>query len=225
MSALKKIVVVGSKGRMGQAVVKLATPEAGFEVVGQIDVGDNILNYLDQADAVIEFSQHAVSPFMAGHAAKHRKTLVIGTTGHTRDELNVIHKASESIPLVLAPNFSIGVNTLFYVTRKIAEILGPDYDQEVVEMHHRYKTDAPSGTARRVAEILAEVKNRKLEEIVRHGRVGDVGQRTRDEIGIHALRGGDVVADISVHFAGIGEHLEITDRATMRTGSLDVFPI
>ena len=118
--------------------------------------------------------------------------------------------------MVWASNFSTGVNTLFWLTRKAAEILGTDFDLEIVEIHHRLKKDAPSGTAKTLAEILAEVRKQQLEKVVRHGRVGIVGERTAAEIGIHSVRGGDVVGDHTVHFSAIGERLELTHRASSR---------
>ena len=124
--------------------------------------------------------------------------------------------ASASVPIVFAPNFSVGVNTLFWLTRKAAEILGPDFDLEVIEMHHRLKKDAPSGTAKRLAEILAEVRALQYNEHVRHGRHGIVGERTSTEIGMHALRGGDVVGDHTVIFATNGERVELTHKASSR---------
>ena len=118
--------------------------------------------------------------------------------------------------MVWASNFSTGVNTLFWLTRKAAEILGPDFDLEVVEMHHRLKKDAPSGTAKTLAEILADVRKLQLAEAARHGRDGIVGERTPGEIGIHAIRGGDVVGDHTVIFANTGERVELTHKASSR---------
>jgi 4-hydroxy-tetrahydrodipicolinate reductase len=117
---------------------------------------------------------------------------------------------------VLSSNFSTGVNTLFWLTRKAAEILGPGFDLEVVEMHHRLKRDAPSGTAKTLAEILAAVRKQQLDKVVRHGRSGIVGERTAEEIGVHSIRGGDVVGDHTVIFAGVGERLELTHKASTR---------
>jgi 4-hydroxy-tetrahydrodipicolinate reductase len=144
------------------------------------------------------------------------KVLVIGTTGHELPEREQIAKAAAMIPLVFSPNYSIGVNTLFWLTRKAAEILGPGFDLEVVEMHHRLKKDAPSGTARHLAEILAEVRQLDYAEAARHGRAGIVGARTESEIGVHAIRGGDVVGDHTVIYAGAGERLELTHKASSR---------
>jgi 4-hydroxy-tetrahydrodipicolinate reductase len=118
--------------------------------------------------------------------------------------------------MVMASNFSTGVNTLFWLTRKAAEILGPGYDLEIVEMHHRLKKDAPSGTAKSLAEILADVRQQQLAKVARHGRVGIVGERTTDEIGIHSIRGGDVVGDHTVIFSTLGERVELTHKASSR---------
>ena len=117
---------------------------------------------------------------------------------------------------MLASNYSTGVNTLFWLTRKAAEILGPDFDLEVVEMHHRLKKDAPSGTAKSLAQVLADVRHLQLEEAARHGREGIVGERTRNEIGVHSIRGGDVVGDHTVIFANNGERVELTHKASSR---------
>jgi 4-hydroxy-tetrahydrodipicolinate reductase len=118
--------------------------------------------------------------------------------------------------MVWSSNFSTGVNALFWLTRQAAEILGPDYDLEIVEMHHRLKKDAPSGTAKTLAQILAEVRQQQLDKVVRHGREGMVGERTASEIGVHSVRGGDVVGDHTVIFATTGERLELTHKASSR---------
>jgi 4-hydroxy-tetrahydrodipicolinate reductase len=118
--------------------------------------------------------------------------------------------------MVWSSNYSTGVNTLFWLTRKVAEILGPDFDLEIVEMHHRLKKDAPSGTAKTLAQILADVRKLQLGKAVRHGRAGIVGERTASEIGIHSIRGGDVVGDHTVIFANTGERLELTHKASSR---------
>ena len=142
--------------------------------------------------------------------------LVIGTTGHTEAQRSQISNFKSQIPIVLASNYSTGVNTLFWLTRKAAEILGPDFDLEVVEMHHRLKKDAPSGTAATLAEILASVRKQQLNEVIRHGRKGIVDERTSTEIGMHSLRGGDVVGDHTVIFATNGERVELTHKASSR---------
>src|SRR4029079_12617865 len=142
--------------------------------------------------------------------------LVIGTTGHTDAEKSQITDYQSQIPIVWASNYSTGVNTLFWLTRKAAEILGPGFDLEIVEMHHRMKKDAPSGTASTLAEILGSVRKQQLSDVLRHGRSGIVGKRTSEEIGMHSLRGGDVVGDHTVVFATNGERVELTHKAASR---------
>ena len=211
-----KITVTGSKGRMGQAILALAANDTELKIVGEVDMGDDINACIAKTDVVIDFSFHAATLPIAQAAAKNRKAIVIGTTGHKPEEKSAIGNLKSAIPIVWAANYSVGVNLLFALTRKAAEVLGDSYDQEVVEMHHRLKKDAPSGTAARLAEILAEVKKEELKKLARHGREGIVGERPASEIGIHAIRGGDVVGDHTVMFAGIGERVELTHKASSR---------
>jgi len=215
-SAPLRLLVNGSRGRMGHAIIACAKPDSELQVVAEIDTGDDFAAALSKADAVIEFSHHTVTPLVAEACAAAGKLLVIGTTGHTDDERTRIHAAAKSIPIVFAPNFSVGVNTLFFLVEKAAEILGPGFDLEIVEMHHRLKKDAPSGTARRLAEILTHVRDLNYSHDVRHGREGIIGERTSTEIGMHALRGGDVVGDHTVIFATQGERVELTHKASSR---------
>jgi len=210
-----KLLVTGCKGRMGQAVIDAADAQ-GVMVGAGIDVGDSLPTSLDLCDCVIDFSSHHFTTELLAEALKQKKGLVIGTTGHTNEELAAIKEASKSIPIVFASNFSVGVNTLFWLTRKAAELLGPDFDLEVVEMHHRLKKDSPSGTARTLVEILADVRELQYDSDCRHGRFGDVGARTKTEIGVHAVRGGDVVGDHTVIFANVGERVELTHKASSR---------
>jgi 4-hydroxy-tetrahydrodipicolinate reductase len=211
-----KIIIVGSKGRMGEALARLAGQDPKLAVIAGVDKGDNVLDSIDRCDVLIEFAHHSLSGGLAKTAADHGKAMVIGTTGHTATERKAVKAAARRIPIVFAPNFSVGVNLLFYLTQIAAETLGEDYDEEVVEMHHRRKLDAPSGTARRLGEILAEAAGGAYDDLALHGRHGDVGARARRVIGMHALRGGDVVGDHTVHFAGDGERLELTHRASSR---------
>ena len=210
------VVIVGAKGRMGEALTRLAKQNPGLELVAGIDKGDDILTVIDKCDALIEFAHHSLSPGLAELAIKHNKALVVGTTGHTAEERAAVNAAGEKIPVVFAANYSVGVNLLFYLTQLAAETLGENYDQEVVEMHHRHKLDSPSGTARRLGEILAKAGGGTYEELAMHGRHGDVGARPKKIIGMHALRGGDVVGDHTVHFATDGERIELTHRASSR---------
>lgn len=211
-----KLVINGSRGRMGQTIIGLAKQDADFTLAGEVDLGGDIQGAAAKAGVIIDFSLHDATLATAQAAAKHNVALVIGTTGCTAEEKKRVLEAIRGIPVVWAANYSTGVNTLFYITRKVAEILGPGFDQEIIEMHHRLKKDAPSGTADRLAQILAGVKKKQIEELARHGRVGLVGERSRDEIGIHAVRGGDVVGDHTVIFAAPGERVELTHRASSR---------
>jgi len=213
---MTKIIIAGSKGRMGQALLTCAPRHRDIEVVGQIDLGDDLASVVGTGDVVIDFSSHQATPRVAELCAQNKKALVIGTTGHNDTETFEIKRAKEHIPMVWSSNYSSGVNTLFWLTRKAAEILGPGYDLEVVEMHHRLKRDAPSGTAKSLAEILAEVRHLQLNKAVRHGRKGIIGERTPHEIGIHSIRGGDVVGDHAVVFAANGERVELTHKASSR---------
>ncbi len=171
---------------------------------------------IDAGDVVIDFSSHNATPGIAALCAERGKAMVIGTTGHSDAGKSQITNLKSKIPIVLASNFSTGVNTLFWLTRKAAEILGPDFDLEVVEMHHRLKKDAPSGTATTLVEILADARKLQLKQSLRHGREGIVGERTASEIGMHSLRGGDVVGDHTVIFATNGERVELTHKASSR---------
>lgn len=213
---MTRIIINGSKGRMGQALAACAARLPDLQIVGAIDQGDDLRAIIHQCDALIEFSFHNVTPAVAALCAEHRKALVIGTTGHNEAEKAQITPLQSQIPIVWASNYSTGVNTLFWLTRKAAEILGPNFDLEVVEMHHRLKKDAPSGTATTLLEILAATRDLQLKEALRHGRAGIVGERTRSEIGIHAIRGGDVVGDHTVIFANDGERVELTHKASSR---------
>jgi 4-hydroxy-tetrahydrodipicolinate reductase len=213
---MTKIIITGSKGRMGQALISCAKSFRELEVVAQIDKDDDLGGVIGKGDVVLDFSAHSVTPGVAALCARHHKAMVIGTTGHTDTDKFEITKVVAGIPVVWASNFSTGVNTLFWLTRKAAEILGPNYDIEVVEMHHRLKRDAPSGTAKTLAEILADVRKLHLADAARHGRVGIVGERMQSEIGVHSIRGGDVVGDHTVIFANTGERVELTHKASSR---------
>jgi 4-hydroxy-tetrahydrodipicolinate reductase len=209
-----KILLNGAKGRMGQAIAAVA-PEQAAVITAAVDAGDNPADHLAACDAIVDFSSpHATGPLLE-LAVAHRKPIVIGTTGHAPAEKQRLLALAARVPCVWAGNFSVGVNLLFALTRRAAAVLGADYDAEVIEMHHRFKKDAPSGTAARLLEILLE--ERKLTaEALRHGRSGITGERKPGEIGVHALRGGDVVGDHTVLFAALGERLELTHKASDR---------
>src|SRR5205814_8793679 len=175
---MTKIIITGSKGRMGQTLIACASRLPELQVVGQVDLGDNLAAVIANGDVVVDFSFHNGTPEVAALGAKHKRGLVIGTTGHNDAEKSQITSCQSQIPIVWASNYSTGVNTLFWLTRKAAEILGPNFDLEIVEMHHRMKKDAPSGTAETLAEILADVRKQQLNKVIRHGRHGITGERT-----------------------------------------------
>ena len=216
MSQSLKILVTGCNGRMGQAVIACSNNHESIEVASQIDINDCLDSALENCDAVIDFSFHAFTTQLVSACCKQGKPAVIGTTGHTEEEITVIKEASSKIPIVMSPNFSIGVNTLFWLTAKTAEILGKDYDLEVVEMHHRLKQDAPSGTAKHLGEILAQQSGLSYSKDTLHGRHGIIGPRTDKEIGMHSMRGGDVIGDHTVIYASSGERVELTHKASSR---------
>jgi 4-hydroxy-tetrahydrodipicolinate reductase len=199
---------------MGLAIAA-AAPAAGAQVTG-VDQGDDPAASVAGVDAVIDFSFHAATLGIATLAARHGKALVIGTTGHTEAEKAAIRQAAAAIPVIWAGNYSIGVTLLNALVRRAARALGEGWDIELVEMHHRLKKDAPSGTAEKLLEILREERKAGADQL-RHGRNGLVGERTPSEIGVHALRGGDVIGDHTVFFASEGERLELTHRASTRT--------
>lgn len=199
---------------MGQAVAN-AAQEMAIGVGAAVDLGDDVTAALTRCDVVVDFSAHSATRAMLNAAVTQKKPVVLGTTGHSTEEKHELLALAARVPCVWAGNFSVGVNLLFALTRRAASVLGSDYDAEVVEMHHRFKKDAPSGTAARLLEIILE--ERKLtQEALRHGREGITGGRTSTEVGVHALRGGDVVGDHTVMFAALGERIELTHRASDR---------
>jgi len=208
------ILINGSRGRMGHALAD-AAKEMGVTIGGAVDLGDDIAAGLAHSDVVVDFSSHQATRSVLELAVANHKAVVLGTTGHAAEEKKKLLALAAHVPCVWAGNFSVGVNLLFALTRRAASVLASDYDAEVVEMHHRFKKDAPSGTAARLLEIILE--ERKLTpSALRHGREGIVGERTPTEVGIHALRGGDVVGDHTVLFAALGERIELTHKASDR---------
>jgi 4-hydroxy-tetrahydrodipicolinate reductase len=234
-----RIAVLGADGRMGRALIRAvlaATPRAvlaaASERPGHVSVGKDagVLAAAERAgveitgalpakgatDVWIDFTSANVTESVATAAASQGVGLVVGTTGlgtHARAALDV---AALHVPIVYAANYSVGVNVMLKLIADAARALGPDYDMEIVETHHRGKKDAPSGTALRLAEALAEASGRDLAAAARYARHGDIGARSASEIGIQALRGGDVVGDHTVFFLGNGDRIEITHRASTR---------
>jgi len=212
---MTRLVVQGASGRLGQIIFRLAQQSDEWKVAASVK--DAALEpFVAAADVCIDASVPEASVQLATLCAQYGKPLVVGTTGHSVAQMQSIDAASASCPILIAPNFSVGVNLLFWLTRAAAQVLREGFDAEVIEMHHKLKKDAPSGTAKRIAEILAEARSTVYERAVRHGRQGMVGERSSDEIGMHAVRGGSVVGEHTVLFASEGERLELTHRAASR---------
>ncbi|MEP6685869.1 MAG: 4-hydroxy-tetrahydrodipicolinate reductase [Verrucomicrobiota bacterium] len=211
-----RISLIGAGGRMGNAICAAVQNDSELTIAAKCDLGDELNDAAAAGDVVIDFSSVEASKDVCQACLRSKKPLVIGTTGHSADQREFIATAAESLPIVFAPNFSVGVNTLFWLTGKAAELLGPDFDLEIVEMHHRLKKDAPSGTAQKLAEILSEARKLDAQKDIAHGRHGMIGERPKGQIGMHSLRGGDAVGDHEVLFAGPGEHLVLTHRASSR---------
>jgi 4-hydroxy-tetrahydrodipicolinate reductase len=216
------VLINGARGRMGHALAA-AAEAAGVRVGAGVDVGDDLGAAAAGCDVLVDFSSPAGTRRVAEVAVARKLPVVIGTTGHSAAERAELRALLAPVPCVWAGNFSVGVNVLFHLTQQAAHLLDASFDAEVVEMHHRFKQDAPSGTAARLAEIILE--ERKLTSAaLRPGRSGMTGPRTSAEVGIHSLRGGDVVGDHTVVFAAIGERVELThkasDRAILARGAL-----
>ncbi len=235
-----KAIVIGACGRMGRLLVNGIAQDDDMELVGAVEapgiphigkdagelagagalgvkVVDDLSEVIGKGDVAINFS--APKEAVLDHlrvAADNGKPVVIGTTGFTLEEMGTIKELTSRIPCVMAPNMSVGVNVLLKLVRDAASVLGDDYDVEIIETHHHFKKDAPSGTANRIAQVIADALNRNLEEVGVYGREGIVGERPSKEIGIHAVRAGDIVGDHIVLFGGIGERLEITHRTQSR---------
>jgi 4-hydroxy-tetrahydrodipicolinate reductase len=190
------VIICGAKGRMGRALVSAVSSDPELRLAGEIDQGDDLMTVIATGDVVIDFSVREATAAIARIAANHKKALVIGTTGHSDAEKSTVRALTKVIPIVWSANFSTGVTTLFWMTQKVAEIVGPDWEAEVVETHHTAKKDAPSGTAKRLQEVLKQVRGK--------------------EAPAHALRVGDVVGDHTVTFGTAGERIELTHRASSR---------
>ena len=210
-----KVAIIGSKGRMGEALIASAEKH-GIEIAGAVDQGDDPIPAIEGCDAVIGFSFHKVTPFIAQLAAEKGKPLVIGTTGHSAEERDAILAHTQTIPIVWAGNFSTGVNILIYLTRKATEATGDAFQTEIIEMHHRHKIDAPSGTAEGLIKAVREARGTP-ENKVQHGRQGITGERPNDQIGVHSLRGGSVIGEHTVMLVSDNERIELTHKAGERS--------
>ena len=234
-----RVAILGAAGRMGQALVRGSRNMEGLSLAAAVEipgnpwigrdagqaagigdtgviVGSDLRVALAKADAAIDFTFHGAAPANAALCAELGKALVLGTTGLTPGETEAVRQAAARVPVVFAPNYSLGVNLLFSLVRSAAKTLGMAYDIEIVETHHHFKKDAPSGTALGLARAAAAGRGQTLDSAAVYGRHGQTGERPKGEIGIHALRGGDVVGDHTVLFAAEGDRLELTHRASGR---------
>ena len=237
---MTKVIVAGAGGRMGQKVSQMVLQQEGLElaaafehpssaVLGE-DVGviggfgatgvliaPGLESVIESGDVIIDFTFHEATMAFAKIAAAHGKAMVIGTTGLNQEQLTTLAGlAGENFPCVHSPNMAVGVNVLFKLIEKTASVLGDAYDVEIVEAHHRMKKDAPSGTALKLGEMAASALGRNLSDVGVMERNGIIGERTDQEIGIQSIRGGDIVGEHTVYFAGVGERIEISHRATNR---------
>jgi 4-hydroxy-tetrahydrodipicolinate reductase len=234
-----ELVVAGAAGRMGGRIIALARDAADLRVVGAFErpghpalgrdagelagsghlgvpIAGDPVPLLSRGRVLVEFTAPEPSLEHLRLAAAHGVGAVVGTTGLQASQVEEIRRLAASVPILQSPNMSVGVNLAFRVLALMAKALGDDYDVEITEIHHRMKKDAPSGTAAKMAEVIAEALGRRIEEAGVYGRHGLVGERTSKEIGVHALRGGDVVGDHTVVFSTAGERLELTHRAHSR---------
>lgn len=230
---MARIVVTGIAGRMGREIASAIHEVAGAHfVAGTVRKGGNAVELSDKldlsiddsleaaldrgADAVIDFTSAEATLAHARICAARGTALVVGTTGLSPEQKAELASHAQAIPLVFAPNMSVGVNLLFRLAAEAAQVLGDAYDVEIVEAHHKHKKDAPSGTALRLAEVVAEALGRDLGQVANYGRHGNVGARPATEIGIQTVRGGDVVGEHTLYFLGEGERIELTHRASSR---------
>ncbi|MBN1472794.1 MAG: 4-hydroxy-tetrahydrodipicolinate reductase [Syntrophaceae bacterium] len=234
-----KAVILGAGGRMGGRIINTIAATDGITMVGAVeqsghpivgrDVGqglglgrtgiivdDHIDACIEKGDVVIDFTQHEASLKNLEAAVEKRRAIVIGSTGFTTDEMKKVQELAAHARCVLSPNLSIGVNVMFKIIEEAAKILGEDYDVEIIEAHHHFKKDAPSGTAEKMAQIIAESLGRDIEKEGVYARKGMIGERSKTEIGIQTIRAGDIVGEHTVLFAGIGERLEFIHRAHSR---------
>ncbi len=234
-----KVIVCGALGRMGRRVIEAVLSRPDLALAGlterpdhplqgrelgpelgrpelKLSLAASLAEAAEEAQVYIDFSSPAASLNYLAQAVELKLAAVIGSTGFSPAEKKELAQAAEKIPILWAPNMSTGVNVMFRAAALLAKMLGPDYDLEIVEAHHRLKKDAPSGTALKLLEILASARGLEPERALRSGRGGQVGERSDSEIGVMAVRGGDIVGDHTVIFAGPGERLELIHRAQSR---------
>jgi 4-hydroxy-tetrahydrodipicolinate reductase len=222
-----KVAIAGATGRMGRTLIEETLKDSELTLVAALDVvasspvgGVEVVCDVDAtacaADVLIDFTRPAGTLTHLEACLSAGKAMVIGTTGFTETEKARIAEAAKRIPIAMAPNFAVGVNVIFKLAEVAARALGDAYDVEIVEAHHRHKVDAPSGTALELGALVAAALARDLAEVAVHGREGEPGERPAKAIGFHAIRGGDIVGEHTVIFAGTGERVEVTVRSTSR---------
>ena len=234
-----KVIVCGGCGRMASKVAQLLFQDNQMELLGVVEspahpdigkdwgetmgfgntgikISSDFEGMIQGADLIVEFTNPKISLQHLKIASKYSKTMIIGTTGFSVKEIDEMKKISQNIPFLFSPNMSLGVNLLFKLAADTAVSLGDGYDIEIVESHHRFKKDAPSGTAKKLAQEIARAKNINLNDVAIYGREGMVGERKSGEIAIHSIRGGDIVGEHTVMFTALGERLELTHKAHSR---------
>ena len=211
-----KIALTGSSGRMGQAIIEVISQSDSLILAAALDKGGDLNSALAQFDVLIDFSSPAATLQYLAICQNAGKAMVIGTTGFADDELQIINSAAKDIAIVFAPNMSIGVNVSLKLLAMAARAIGNDADIEIVEAHHRHKVDAPSGTALKMGEVIANALGRDLSKCAVYTREGIEEPRSRQTIGFATIRGGDLVGEHTVSFFMQGERLEITHKASSR---------
>ncbi len=213
---MTRIAIVGANGRMGQALIDAVKHNSDVSQGSILDRGDDLSLELEKFDVLVDFTRPEATLEYLSICQGAGKGMVIGTTGFSNDELRLIDKAAKDIPIVFAPNMSIGVNLTLKLLETAAKVIGGDSDIEIIESHHRHKVDAPSGTALKMGEVIANALGRKLSECAINGREGLGEPRDRKTIGFSAIRGGDIVGEHTVIFFMEGERVEITHKASSR---------
>ena len=216
MIKITKIAIAGSNGRMGQILQEAATKNLETEVTVLIDKDDDLSDFIADFDVLIDFTRPEATLKYLEICAKHNKKMVIGTTGFDDNQLKELNKYQDKMPVVFAPNMSIGVNLTLKLLSMTAKIIGEESDIEIVEAHHRYKIDAPSGTALKMGEVIANALGRDLKDCAVYGREGIEEERKKTTIGFSTIRGGDVVGEHTAYFFMDGERVEITHKASSR---------
>ena len=213
---MTRIAINGSKGKMGQALFEAINSSSQSEFGAGFDKGDSLIDSISNFEVLIDFSRPEASLSALSVCQSSGKAMVIGTTGFADSELELIEKASKEIPIVFAPNMSVGVNLTLKILETSAKVIGPDSSIEIIEAHHRYKVDSPSGTALKMGEVVANALGRNLSECAVYGREGIEEPRDMNTIGFSSIRGGDVVGEHTVAFFMDGERVEITHKASSR---------